>query len=355
MSSEDTRSLAYFVARFLESHGALVERQNGGMDALLPEKLARRLQTPEELRLTFGPLASAAQGDVALNYGTPLLERMVEDACAQVPIVDCRLSFDYLKTQGFASLIDQQFVFHGAVARVVNTAEVLTQYLALSCRYLAQSDEQKEGMLSLVYHVETGAEVSGMEAQLMSVARSFADPGPAEAWDESLVRRIMDWAEKGLSRRVAAEIGPFAESMNRRYRRDVSHLEAYYQSLADEMTASLQRSGLSAAGIADRKEKIALIPEELERKKNDLFKKYSIRVKAALCGAMRIQTPAVKIYLRLAVGRRNQDKALIYNPVTKALDPAVCQGCGASTNRIYFCTGFHRLCPECRRSCPACA
>ena len=55
--------------------------------------------------------------------------------------------------------------------------------------------------------------------------------------------------------------------MNRKFRRDVRNLEEYYRSLEQEMQQSLVRSGLSDQLVQDRRAKIALIPEELARKK----------------------------------------------------------------------------------------
>jgi hypothetical protein len=55
--------------------------------------------------------------------------------------------------------------------------------------------------------------------------------------------------------------------MNRRFARDAKSLDAYYHALAQEMAASLNRANVSEALKADRKEKIAMIPEELAAKK----------------------------------------------------------------------------------------
>ena len=61
------------------------------------------------------------------------------------------------------------FAFRGAVVDVVNTAEVLTEYLLLTCRFLAQSDEQKEGLVSLAFNLETGAPVGHIETMLDTI------------------------------------------------------------------------------------------------------------------------------------------------------------------------------------------
>ena len=150
------------------------------------------------------------------------------------------------------------------------------------------------------------------------------------------------------------ELRPFKESMNRRFKRDVDNLDEYYESLRREMEKSLERPGLLPDQIEDRKDKIALLPGELARKRDDLYKKYSIKIRIAPCAAMFITTPAVKILYRVAVGKKQTTLPLIYNPVTRLIDPRVCQGCGRGITNIYFCDHLHILCSRCIDRCPLC-
>lgn len=83
--------------------------------------------------------------------------------------------------------------------------------------------------------------------------------------------------------------------MNRRLNRDVHNLEAYQENLKKEMESSLGRAGLSDRLVQDRREKIALIPEEFAKKKENLLKKYSTRIKITPCAAFFIRMPAMKI------------------------------------------------------------
>jgi hypothetical protein len=143
--------------------------------------------------------------------------------------------------------------------------------------------------------------------------------------------------------------------MNRRLRRDVRNLEEYYETLKKEMGASLGRSGLSDHLIQDRRQKMALLPEELARKKDDLLQKYSIRVKIIPCAVLFIRTPAVRVLCDVHLGKEKRPISLTYNPLTKALDPLVCEGCSGSATTVSFCSRHHALCPGCAAGCPACA
>jgi len=117
---------------------------------------------------------------------------------------------------------------------------------------------------------------------------------------------------------------------------------------------SLTRAGLSDRLVQDRKEKIALLPEELARKRQDLVMKYSIRVKLIPCAALFMRTPAVRILCDLSVERQKRSVSLTYNPMTRALDPLVCEGCSRSITNVLFCSRRHLLCSCCEGKCRVC-
>jgi hypothetical protein len=352
MSSNPDHELDQFAIRFLENRGAVLERNKDGFEALLPGELSQLIETPDHIRIENG-LDSEVVGVYSMSYGSPLLEKMVDAACARVPILSCELEFGYLKSQGFDRLISEQFQFFNSVGKVESSAAIRTDYILLSCRYLAQSDEQKQGLLQLVFDCETGASIPGMAKMISSVPRDFRPPSKS-FWKKYMLKRIMDGIEDQSREILAEEVRSFEQSMNRRFRRDVINLEEYYDALKREMEKSIERPGLSQEVIRDRKTKIGLLPDELARKRDDLFKKYSIRIKVEPCAAMFIRTPAVRVIYGVSVGKNKRNLSLTYNPVTRSMDPMVCQGCGKSTLRAHFCARLHLLCVRCNKKCPIC-
>jgi hypothetical protein len=360
-SGQSAAELIDFVRRFLDRHGAAVEERESGLDVLMPERLLEPLGTPEFIRLEtesappagFRPDASERQA-FSIAYGAEFLERVLRLACAEVPLLSCQLDFHYIKSQGFDALVQECLQFRGALGRVEQWAKVLTHYVVLTCRYRAQSDEQKEGLCELAFHLETGAQVPDLVPGLETVSRSYLRSAsmPKELSDQ--LQKVLSGLKKAAGRVVRSDTAGFQESMNRKFRRDVANLEEYYRSLEREMRQSLSRSGLSDQLVQDRRAKIALIPEELARKKDDLFKKYSIRISIVPCAVLLVATPAVKVLLHVAIGRKRKAVPAFYNPVTKTLDPLVCEGCHASARRIGFCDQTHLLCPDCAGRCPAC-
>ncbi len=352
MNSETLAEPFVFARRFLERQGAVVEASSVGFDALLPQELAERLEVPDYVRIKDGlPLES--KEEYGINYGSPLLEKIVDLSCNPLPVASCQLSFHYLKSQGFDRLIQDQLTFRKSLCRVTSTAPIKTDYLVLACRYVARSDEQKEGLISFFFHFDTGAFIPrGLD--LSTNAATETAPLPESSKDSTKWDRIIKAISRESQGLIAAEIRDFKDSMNRRLKRDTKNIEEYYETLKKEMELSLGRAGLSDRLVEDRKEKIALLPEELAKKKEDLLLKYSIRVKVIPCAALFIRTPAVRILSDVHIGREKRPISLTYNPMTKALDPLACEGCSRSTTTVSFCARHHVLCPLCVEKCPVC-
>jgi len=352
MSFEQDQDLAQFAFRFLENRGAVLEKDREGFEALLPGALSQMLGTPEHIRIKNGS-GDDTNGMLSISYGAPLLEKMVDAACDQVPLLACSLEFSYLKSQGFDRLVKEQFRFYKSMGEVESSAIIKTDYLLVICRYVAQSDEQKEGLLRLAFSYETGALIPRMEEMLSGIVKDFGNP-PRPVWKDQNLKRIIEGINNQSEEILEEEILSFKESMVRRFRRDAANIEEYYDALKKEMEKSIERPGLSDELIKDRKEKIALLPDELARKRDDLFKKYSIRLKVEPCAVMFVRTPAVRVLYRASIGRKRKTLPLTYNPVTRAMDPLVCQGCGRSITDVHFCDQRHLLCPRCNEGCPVC-
>jgi hypothetical protein len=350
-----------FIHRFLDRHDAVVEESNTGLDVLMSERLIERLGAPEFIHLKTDPGKPVVPGSDGLSkqtfsiaYGSEFLERVLRLASEDIPLLSCQADFHYLKSQGFDALIRECFQFKGGLTRVDQWAKVLTQYAVLTCRYRAQSDEQKEGLCELALNLETGAYVAGLTTGLDAADRRYGRSESALKGLGDSFRTVLGGLKKVVGDIVLQETAAFQESMNRKFRRDVLNLEEYYQSLEHEMRQSLDRSGLSDQLVQDRLAKIALIPEELSRKKDDLFKKYSIRISVFPCAVLLVSTPAIKVFVTVAIGKKQKTLSAFYNPITKTLDPLVCEGCRGSTTRVEFCEQSHLLCPECSGRCPRC-
>ncbi|MGM0454326.1 MAG: hypothetical protein ACQERN_14300 [Thermodesulfobacteriota bacterium] len=338
-----------FARRFLQYHDAAVENDNAAIEALVPEPLRTLLDVPEHIRISEdGENAEDRDNHYTVTYGAPVLERMIGQTLDTIPITGCRLEFDYIKNGGFDRLLEDQLTFYGAAAAIETVAEVTAEYILVSCRYTAQSDEQKEGLSTMVFNANTGGLVPAM-AEPFDTSRFrtvFTRP------DTDIKRKILPLAEpieqtaRGL---LEDRLASFRANMNRRFQRDIANLEEYYSSLEAEMKKSLEKPGLSESARSDRQAKIDAIPDELASKKEDLLKKYSIRVRLQPAAAIHIRTPAKKVACRLSIGKQHRQFFLTYNPATRAIDPPPCTICRRPISHIHFNGRLDAVCYGCRK------
>ncbi len=347
MKSEAETDPLDFAQRFLELGGAAVEKNGPDMEALLPEKLRLLLDVPEDIRICGNNEKIAdSHKHYAVAYGTPLLESMISGALEKIPLAGCRLEFDYVKSGGFQRLVDEELTFYGAVASIETIAEAITDYYLVACRYTAQSDEQKEGLLTAAFRAGTGDFVPEMAQALNTAAciRTFFKPDAGASETAAL---LSDAVERTAHQLLRDQLEPFRRSMNRRFKRDVANLNEYYRSLDREMRKSLEKPGLSENAKSDRQSKIDAIPSELASKTDDLFKKYSIKVRLQPTALMQIRTPVKKIACTLSVGRQTRQLFLTYNPVTRKIDPPSCTICKKPVSHIHFNSRLEPVCYGC--------
>jgi len=349
--------LKQFSVRFLRENGAVLESGNEVVDALLPKDLSYALDVEEHICLAadagniehFG-----GQNCYSIQFQSPLLDRIVSMAGSKPPFLQADLKFHYIKTQGFANLIRDQFEFYKSKIKVTGTADIVTRYILLTCRYLAQSDEQKQGLLDFSVHLDTCALVPGMSGMMINAEKQYLTK-PIRGYSTEEIRRIHERVRFYGPAAVEQELSEFVKSMNRRFKRDSTSLDKYYSDLEKEMRESLSRTGISDKLIQERKSKIAMIPDELVAKKKDLLNKYSIRVSFVPIAILAVTTPCVKVFATLVSGHQKITVSMMYNPVTKQMDPLVCQSCGMSMYSLGPCKNMHLNCITClNQGCTRC-
>ncbi len=341
--------LTQFACRFLKDRGAVLESRGEVVDALLPRDLSADLDVGEYISLAPDTeTAKAPEGKklYAIQFQSPLLDRIASLAGSTPPFLKVALSFNYLKTQGFDNLIREQFEFFKTKPKITGTGEMKTRYILLTCRFLAQSDEQKEGLLDFSFNIDTGALAPGMIDMIPGIEKEY-QAKDGNGYTQKEIRRIHELVNLYSPDAIEQNLMEFKQSMNRRFKRDSLSLDEYYSALENEMRESLLRTGISDKLIQERKAKIAMIPDELSVKKKDLLNKYSIKIDITPVATLAVMTPCVKVLVTLISGRRKKDIFMMYNPVTKQMDPMVCQSCGTSMYSLGLCKNMHLNCTDC--------
>ena len=334
--------LLSFAAQVFEKHGGVAERDYNHVMALLPPSLARSLDLPEEVQL--------GDGSTPLLYGSPVLDRLIQVATKEIPLIFGRIEVPYLKKAGLDHLIGQDIVFAKGRARVTGRAEARASYMVLTCRYVALSDERKEGLVEAGIHEGTGAIIEGLELVWPEFRPEFYTPGNVPPHfsihlDEAIangMRKAQILAE--------AKLTEFIKSMRRRLRRDVKNTSEYYDALRKEMEASLSHHNLSEAQRHERIAKIEDLPGEMAQKIEDLQQKYKIHVRLKPCAALRFLVDVVHVIVEIRFRKYRRTIHLVWNPLSRRLDPLVCQRCHETIRSVHANeedSQIQLLCPSC--------
>lgn len=337
------QELLSFTAQVLEQQGGVVELHPDYMIALLPGHLSRLMYLPEEVQI--------GKNGEPLLYGSPLLDRLVSLITQEVPVVYGQLEVPYLKKAGFEQLLDQDISFNKGRSRIVNVVEARHTYMVLDCHYLAMSDERKEGLVEVVIHEDSGALISDMSGRWADFQPTFFSKENVPPHFPVHLDNSISAAMKSARTIIDTELVDFYNSIRRHLHRDVRNTQEYYQALKREMETSLENPNLSEEQRNERKAKIEELPDEMTRKVEDLKQKYQIQVTLTSCAALRFLVPVVRLTVEIRYRKLSQEIRLIYNPITRSLDPLVCERCRTTTRSI----SAEEKKGEIRFCCPKCS
>ena len=337
--------LIQLTTQFLEKNGALVDAHSDHIHALLPNDLVTILKLPEEVRL--------GGDDHPLLYGSPILDRLVQLATASIPVTYGAVSIPYIKKAGFDAAIAQDLSIVNGKIQVGVRAETRTTYMVITSRYVALSDERKEGLMRLTFHEPSGAIIDGFEDSITDFECTYYRKSNLPPQFSPRIGFSLQAALKSLQHRIEQDLEPFIASMRRRLHRDVTNTREYYRSLADEMRVSLAHPNLSDPQRMERQQKIDNLPLEADRKTADLQHKYDTRIQIRACAAERYLVDVAQLIVTILYRKATRTLPVFYNPVTRRIDPLVCESCKITTRRIFLQDGktnFVLVCPECNRA-----
>jgi hypothetical protein len=342
MNGTGDPELLSFSAQVLERHGGLVERRGDHLLSLLPGPLARLVELPEETQL-------GGEG-FPLLYGSPALDKLISLATREVPIVYGQVEVPYLKKEGFEKLMEQDLRFQDGQVRLVNRAEARTTYLLLIAHYVALSDERKEGLVRMGAQEASGVLIPELEEGLANFPLQYFDPGHTPSHFPTRLEKTISSALHGARVQAESQLAEFFSSMRRRLRRDAGNTREYYEALEGEMEDSLKNPSLTDGQRQERRSKMEALPREMKSKIADLEHKYRVQVTLTACAGMRILVPVVQVGVLLRYRKLQRDLQVIWNPITRRLDPLTCEDCQRTMRAITPRDQGPRvllLCPSC--------
>jgi hypothetical protein len=343
-----------FIADELTARGALLERADTRVLAIVPPPVARELDLDEMTWLTRDP----GSDGIGCGLGSPLLDRLINDVRAVVPIARMAWAHEPPKL-AVAERLASRLVVRNGVADILGVAHASATYVTGVFAWSAEADDRYEGMTSVVAHATS----SGQPDELATAAlmRCLLDPEPDAvvelAGPGSPVPRTTCSA---LAHRATLAIGPRLDEVGaavaRRRDRERGRIDGYFASLVAE--TKKPRRQIAREAIDAR---LAALRAEHDAKLRDLAARYVLRIKLEPIAFATIATRVAEVRLRLRRRKAEREVALHLPPGARTPDALPCAGCTATTRAPVLCDdALHALCETCapdaggRPRCPRC-
>jgi hypothetical protein len=359
-------TLRDFVAELLESQGAAIETlEPDGLEVLAPAMLRNAMGWPELARLGFSAelpdqaMRIGLEGDWLDRFGG-LLGENGRWAERQATLADT-------PTLGNPErLLDHAIELPNAVCRFHRVEATWTRCLILTFRYIALSDEKREGLVWLGFNLGTGAVLDEVLTRLRAALAEDDEwrlPEPevplaaGSAWDSALLALRL---RSLLDDRLRRELEPFLRAMHRRLDRDRTRIHAYHDDLR---SASLKRLAALAGrdgekADADRRReslRVTTIEREYRAKLDDLRHNYALRVSAEWVQALELFVPVQRLEVMI---RRRKGERLIqfdWHPSARLAEAPPCDwGLGLGRVRLVCDEKLHLTEPAGQAPCVAC-
>lgn len=340
-----------FVHAWSARHGALVEPCEAGAEILQPATLAVTLGVPEHALYVEQP----AEDAVWIGYGSPVLDRLLQEATRQVPWTALVLESDTPPRETAARTAAVRFGLRNAVHALESVLMSMAPRLVVHARYTLVADDRRDGLIEETVSVRGRMSVPGF----WDAARAGGELRTAGTWPAGT--ELSAAAAAALFRveaRAQAQSRAFLDGFARRQERDQRRIEAYFDGLRAELRKRAGRGKLTAADI-DLKQQA--VERERASKLQELQERGQVRSAVALAAAVWVQSPVALLSFEVRRRKGRRTMTLEYDFATTRLLAPVCDACGLDALEPALCDDhLHAVCSACvpraegRWSCPAC-
>ncbi len=340
-----------FVRAWSAHQGALVEPLDAGAEILQPAGLAVTLGVAEHARYAEQPTEDA----VWVGYGSPVLDRLLQEATRRVPWTALVLDSDTPPREAAVRTAAERFGLRNAVRALESVLVSTAPRLVVHARYTLLADDRRDGLFEETVSVRGRMSVPGFWAAACAggqLRAACARPAAAElssATGAALLR---------VEARARAQSRGFLDGFARRQERDRRRIEAYFDGLRVELSKRARRGKLTAEDIALKQQ---AVERERASKLQELQERGQVRSAVVLAAAVWVQSPVALLSFEVRRRKARRTMTLEYDFATMHLLPPVCDACKLDALEPALCDDhLHAVCSACvpraegRWSCPAC-
>ena len=354
--------IADFTRRLLSREGALIERDDQDLVAVMPAALAAVLEAAEYQRIAFDPRV-AAPGALVVDYGSPILDRfeaLVEGLGRAAVAPALRLPLKPIDAE--AALSAAVTVTNGIV-RDCRAESGHAQYVGFFVEHELLADERVSGLTDLWVNTTMGS-VPRFADVLRTLLAEDQDRWPDAGADREgaadiAVAIASAWSHGAVAARRAVEdrLREAIDSLRRRRDRDFVRLREYYQAIDGEIRRRASRALAKGDDTAVKAEatRLEATARAYQGRVVDLVDRYRARVRIRPLAALVLTSPVHVLTARLHRRSASRPVTVAWNPIDRAVEPPCCEACGVGAPVVTLCDErVHLLCSTCARACETC-
>jgi len=354
-----SRSLSEVLADILTIEGALLERTaDGGLEFVSPPVLSKTLGIPEHGKFSF---TYDAFDEIAIRatYESEFFRSVDKLFSGRGKMAKAIHSSQLPHIEKISKWVSEKIALSNATFRFQKVENRKIAYALIFFKYVALSDEKKEGIVSLLVN-EQNLSTFAPHENLATFLDELKEP------EEILIRskEISKALQTGLSAAtliLKQEFEPFIKSLERRLNRDIKRVFEYYEILKIETQKTFEKKerGSSEEQNGEGKKilagKLDAIEGEKRNKIQDLVSKYALNVRIEPVSIIEIETESLVFWVEIKRRLSSRAFPLAYNPLLKKVDSLPCENCFYPRGAYYICDEkLHILCAACFRKCPEC-
>lgn len=363
------RPLPKVLSDILTLHGAILEEKgDDSLEYLSPPSLSKRLGIPEHGRLSFSYHHSSEE-TISASYDSELF-RAIEKVFSGKDKMAMAAYLSYLPNiEKLSKVVPEKIVLANATFRLQEIETHAVTYLLAFFKYVALSDEKKEGLFSLLVN-ELNLSTQSPAENLMDIMEELKEPESNLKQPGQETIKAFQAGYSAASLLVEEEISHFIKSLERRLNRDIKRVFDYYEALKYETQKSIEKKTLwgentiekqredgiiKREGIEKPSGKLDAIEAEKKWKIQDLISKYALNIRLEPVSAIVIETQSCIFWIDIKRRLSSRRFPLTYNPMVKKMDPLPCEACFYPRGGYYICDEkLHIICTSCFKTCPEC-
>jgi len=357
-----SRPLPEILANILTLEGALLERTDDDcLEFVVPPSLSETLGIPEHGKLSFAyhPFDESV---ISASYESEFFRSVDRLFSGRGKMAKAVYSSQLPNIGKVSKWVSEKVALSNASFRLQKVDNQRIAYALIFFKYVALSDEKKEGIFSLLIN-EQNLSTSPLNANVTAFWEDLKEPKEILARSEGISKSLQA-GFSAASLIVKEEFEPFIKSLERRLNRDIIRVFEYYETLKGEIHKAFEKKFFSgrdspeAQSEEERKVlsgKLDAVEGEKRWKIQDLVSKYALNIRIEPVCIIDIETESLVFWLEIKRRLSSRTFPLSYNPLLRKVDSLPCEGCFHPRGTYYLCDEkLHILCATCFRKCPDC-